>query len=250
MKLKLDENGNVVVQDGKPVYIQDDGKEVAFDAPQTVATITRLNGEAKTNRERYETAEAALKVFDGISDPVAAKKALDTVKNLDEKKLIDAGERDTAVAQAVKAVEDKYAPIIQQRDELQTHLNSELIGGGFSRSSYIQKNISVPADMLQAQFGGNFKIEDGVVVAYSQDGQKIYSKARPGELADFDEALEALVDGYQYKDSILKGNQSGGGGFQGGGQGGSGLKRGEMDAKAKADYIRTHGQESYLKLEK
>lgn len=27
MKLKLDENGNVVVQDGKPVYVYDDGKE-------------------------------------------------------------------------------------------------------------------------------------------------------------------------------------------------------------------------------
>lgn len=32
MKLKLDENGYVVVQDGKPVYVHDDGKEVAFDA--------------------------------------------------------------------------------------------------------------------------------------------------------------------------------------------------------------------------
>ena len=29
MKLKLDENGHVVVQDGKPVYVHDDGKEVA-----------------------------------------------------------------------------------------------------------------------------------------------------------------------------------------------------------------------------
>ena len=50
MKLKLDEQGHVVLQDGKPVYIHDDGKEVAFDAPATVATITRLNGEAKVQR--------------------------------------------------------------------------------------------------------------------------------------------------------------------------------------------------------
>lgn len=47
MKLKLDENGYVVVQDGKPVYVHDDGKEVAFDAPQTVQKISTLNGEAK-----------------------------------------------------------------------------------------------------------------------------------------------------------------------------------------------------------
>jgi len=32
MKLKLDVNGHIVVQDGKPVYVKDDGQGVAFDA--------------------------------------------------------------------------------------------------------------------------------------------------------------------------------------------------------------------------
>lgn len=72
--------------------------------------------------------------------------------------------------------------------------------------------------MIQATFGNNFKIEDGKVVAYGIDGQKIYSRTKHGEVADFDEALETLVGGYQHKDSILKGNQSTGGGY--GGQGG------------------------------
>ena len=52
MKLKIDEEGHVVVVDGKPVYVSDDGKDIAFDAQGTVATISRLNAEAKTNRER------------------------------------------------------------------------------------------------------------------------------------------------------------------------------------------------------
>ena len=39
MKLKFDEQGHVVVQDGKPVYVHDDGKEVPFDAPQALAKI-------------------------------------------------------------------------------------------------------------------------------------------------------------------------------------------------------------------
>lgn len=64
MKLKLDEQGHAVLQDGKPVYVHDDGKEVAFDAPATVATITRLNGEAKVHREGKEAAEKALKAFE------------------------------------------------------------------------------------------------------------------------------------------------------------------------------------------
>ncbi len=211
-----------VNEQGLPIYVHDDGKEVAHDAAQTVATISRLNGEAKTNRERYEKAESTLKAFEGIEDPVAAKKALETLKNFDDKKLVDAGEVEKVKAEAIKAVEDKYAPIVQERDAFQAQLHNELIGGGFARSKYIQDNISVPADMIQAQFGKNFKIEEGKVVAYGTDGQKIYSRSRPGEVAEFDEALESLVGGYQYKDSILKGGQGSGGGFQGnGGQGGA-----------------------------
>ncbi len=71
----------------------------------------------------------------------------------------------------------KYAPIVQERDAYQTQLHNELIGGGFARSKFIQENVSVPADMIQAQFGKNFKIEDGKVVAVGADGQKIFSRA-------------------------------------------------------------------------
>ncbi|MEK5788873.1 DUF6651 domain-containing protein [Acinetobacter johnsonii] len=227
MKLKLDENGHVVVQDGKPVYVHDDGKEVAFDAPQTVATITRLNGEAKTHREAKEQFEAQVKAFEGL-DPVKVKEALGIVQNLDAKKLVDAGEVDKVKAEITDALKKTYEPQIQQltteRDAVQQQLHSELIGGGFARSKYIQDNIAVPVDMIQATFGKNFQIENGKVVAVGADGQKIYSRTRPGEIADFDEALETLVGGYQYKDSILKGSQSQGGGFQGGGGSKSGPK--------------------------
>lgn len=213
-----------VNEQGQPLYIHDDGKEVAHDAPQTVATISRLNGEARTNRERYEAAETSLKAFEGIEDPTAAKKALETLKNFDDKKLVDAGEIEKVKAEAIKAVEDKYAPIVQERDAFQSQLHNELIGGGFARSKFIQDNIAVPVDMIQATFGKSFQIEGGKVVAVGADGQKIYSRARPGEVADFDEALETLVGGYQHKDSILKGGQGSGGGFQGGGGNKSGPK--------------------------
>ncbi|MDQ9022837.1 hypothetical protein RFI02_17160 [Acinetobacter sichuanensis] len=239
-----------VNEQGLPLYIHDDGKEVAHDAAQTVATITRLNSEAKSNRERYEKAETALTTFAGIEDPVAAKKAVETLKNFDDKKLVDAGEVEKVKAEAIKAVEEKYAPIVQERDALQNQLHGELIGGGFARSQMIKDKISVPADMVQAQFGRNFKVENGKVVAYDNHGQQIYSHSRPGELADFDEALDQLIDGYQYKDHILKGGQGSGGNFQGNTNTNTGLKRSQMDAKAKSDFIQTHGQAAYLKLEK
>lgn len=209
---------------GLPVYVHDDGKEVGFDAGSAMQKISTLNAEAKTHREAKEKAESTLKAFEGIEDPVAAKKALETLKNFDDKKLVDAGEVEKIKLEAIKAVEEKYAPIVQERDAFQSQLHNELIGGGFACSKFIQDNIAVPVDMIQATFGKNFQIENGKVVAVGADGQKIYSRTRPGEIADFDEALETLVGGYQYKDSILKGSQSQGGGFQGGGGNKSGPK--------------------------
>jgi hypothetical protein len=209
------------VQDGKPVFVID-GREVAFDAPGTVTKIGQLNGEAKAHRERAEKAEGSLKAFEGISDPAAAKKALETLKNLDDKRLVDAGEVEKVKAEAIKAVEEKYAPIVEQAKRLEGELYGEKIGGSFARSKFIAEKIAVPADIVQSRFGQNFRIEDGKITAYDQSGNKLYSKANPGNPADFEEALELLIDAYPYKEHILKGTGGTGGGARGStGTGGS-----------------------------
>jgi hypothetical protein len=239
MKLKLDADGHVVVQDGKPVYVYDDGKEVAFDAPATAAKITQLNSEAKGHRERAEAAEKGLKAFEGIEDAAAARKALETIKNLDQKKLVDAGEIEKVKSEAIKAVEDKYAPLLAERDKLQSELYGEKVGGSFARSKLIADKLAIPSDLVQAKFGGAFKVEDGKVVAYGQDGNKIFSRERPGEVANFDEALEFLIDQYPHRDSILKGSGATGTGSKGAGAGGAGgsktLNRAAFEALSPAD---------------
>jgi hypothetical protein len=234
MKLKLDDQGNAVLQDGKPVYVHDDGKELAFDAPGTVATITRLNAEAKTHREGKEAAEKALKAFDGIEDGAAARKALELVANLDQKKLVDAGEIDKVKEEIGKAYKTQLDEANTKATAFEKQLYEEKIGGAFSRSKFIDDKLAIPADLVQARFGTAFKIEDGKTVAFDQHGQKIFSRARPGELADFDEALETLVEQYPHRDHILKGNGANGGGApNGGGNGGNGkktLSRSQFDA--------------------
>jgi hypothetical protein len=237
MKLKLTPEGHAVVQDGKPVYVHDDGKEVAFDAAGTVATISRLNSEAKGHRERAEAAEAALKPFAGIEDAAKARKALELVANLDAKKLVDAGERDKAIEQAIKAVEDRFAPIVKSKEALESQLHAHMVGGAFSRSKYIADKFATegPAgvEIAQALFGKQLKVEDGKVVAYDANGAKIYSRARPGELADADEAIEQLVESHPYKAHLIKGSgASGGGAANGAGPGGngfSGQQKGKLD---------------------
>ena len=222
MRLKLDDQNQVVVQDGKPVYVGDDGKEIAFDYPGTLATISRLNSEAKGHREEKEAAHALLKNFEGIDDPAKALKALEIVKNLDDKKLIEAGEVDkvrqeaaSAYEEKLKSVEKKYAPVIKERDEYKDSLFKEIVGGAFNRSKFISEKLAIPADLAQAKFGNSFIIEDGKVVGKNAAGERIFSRSRPGEVANFDEAFEIMVDDYPYRDSILKGSGASGSGAGG-----------------------------------
>jgi hypothetical protein len=214
MKLKLNETGGVVLNDGKPVYIDDAGKEVAYDAPAMHATIGRLNAEARGHREAKEAAEAQVKAFEGI-DPAAARKALDITRNLDAKQLIDAGKVEEITAAAIKSVQDKYKPDIEERDRLKNELYAEKIGGNFARSKFIAEKLAIPADMAQAHFGRHFTLKDGKVVAADASGNTIYSDVNPGSVAEFDEALEKLVNGYSNRDRILKGSGHNGSGASG-----------------------------------
>lgn len=228
MPFKYDATGAIVLAevDGKklPVFISADGKESPFDADSTVATISRLNGEAKTHREGKEAAEAALKPFKdaGLTDAAAAAKALATVKNLDDKKLVDAGEVERVKAEAIKSVRAEFEPVLAERDTLKGELYAEKIGGAFARSKFISEKVAIPADLMQASFGKHFSIEGGKVVAKDASGNPLFSRTRHGEPADFEEGLEMLVDAYAHKASILKGTGASGGGASGGGQGGGG----------------------------
>ena len=251
MKLKLDDKGAVVVQDGKPVYVEEDGKETPFDAPATRATIARISREAKEFREAKEGLEAKFKEFEGIEDPERARKALETIKNLDDKKLIDAGEVEkvkleakTAFDEQIKQQERKYKPLVEdltkERDSFKDQLHHEKLSTAFSRSKFIQDKLAIPVDLAQARFGASFNIEDGKIRAKDGSGNLVYSRARPGEVADFDEAFEILVDAYPYRDSILKGS-----GASGGGAGGSGgntggkrqMNRATFDALSPAEKV-------------
>lgn len=231
MPFKYDDQGNLVTQDvaGKklPVFIHADGKETGFDADGTIATISRLNGEAKTHREGKEAAEAALKPFKdaGITDAAAAVQALKTVKNLDDKKLIDAGEVEKIREAAIDSVRKEYEPFKTKATELEQQLYGEKIGGAFARSKFISEKVAIPADMVQAAFGGRFKVQDGKTIALDSNGQQIFSRVKHGEPADFEEALEIMIDQYPNKAAILKGSGASGGGASGGGQGGGGGKK-------------------------
>lgn len=134
------------------------------------------------------------------------------LSKIDQKKLIDAGQVDCVKAEITKNFQQQLDEEKQRSQMLETQLYDSMIGGSFAGSKYIADKIAIPADLLQARFGQAFKVEEGKIVAYDASGNKIYSRAKPGELAQFDEALEFLVENYPQKDYILKASGNNGGG--------------------------------------
>jgi prepilin-type processing-associated H-X9-DG protein len=208
---------------GLPIYVHDDGKEFGHDAPAANARIAALNAESAERRTKLTEAEAKLKGFEGIEDAEAAKKALETLANIDAGKLLEAGKveeikkaaRDAAEAQmadAAKKSQTRIAELEGQVTGLNATLDNEVIGGSFGRSKFIAEKSAIPADFVQARFGTAFKREEGKIVGYYPSGEKIFSRSKMGELADFDEAIELLIDQHPDKANILKGDGHSGGG--------------------------------------
>jgi hypothetical protein len=214
------------ISDGKPVFVHDDGKEIAFDGPAAMDRIKSLNGEAKSHREAKEAAETKLKVFEGLDDVEAARKALQTVANLKDKQLVEAGEVEKIKAGAIAAVEEKFKGVVNERDALKGErdkIKNDLDGlvrsNAFQGSKFVADKVAVPVHMLEKTFGDRFKVEDGKLVPYDAKGEKLFSRVKPGELAGFDEALEITIAADPFKDNILKGTNGGGGARSGGGGG-------------------------------
>lgn len=228
MKLKLDESGNVVLSDGKPVYVHDDGKEIPFDVPQAFAKIKELNAESKKWREQFEDAKKKVDMI-GDMDIEKAKIAMELADKIETKKLIDSGELDKATAEMAKAMTAKTEEITrsmqakldsvqQERDELKTSFHSETLKSRFSTSEFLKKQTFLTPAVAMKQWESNLKMENGKIVPYDKDGNKIYSRKNAGELAEFDEAVEVLFDGWEEKSHYRRGSDSTGPGFTPGGQ--------------------------------
>lgn len=216
---KTDADGKLELKDGNPVYVDSSGKEMIVE----MGTISRLNGEAKTHREAKEAAEAKLKAFEGL-DASAAREAMEKLKNIDQKKLIDAGEVEKVRTQ----IQGEFTKQLEEKDTalkgLQGQIDNMHINAVFANSEFVRESIAVPLDMFEASFRNNFKVEDGKVVAYGKDGNKLLSKTRAGEYATPDEALHLLVEQHPQKDVILKADLGKGTGSNGnGGNRGNGL---------------------------
>lgn len=234
MKLKMDESGKPVLDGELPVFVDEQGQEQALNVADLVAKVNVFSRDLDSLRKRAKQAEDKLAGYNGF-DVDAARKALETVQKLDEKKLIDAGEVD----KVKRGVIDSYEPKLAERDKKIEELNGSIrklsVSSKIAASEYIKKNLLIPPDMFEARFGSHFHVEDeGRVVVRDFHGNPIMSRRNPGEYADPDEAIEQLINAYPARDSILRSSGAKGSGAQsgdGGQNGGGGSVRRKSDLK-------------------
>lgn len=224
---KKDADGKIEVDAaGNPIWIDANGGERAMNGD----TITTLNAEAKTLRTAKEAAEAKLKDFEGL-DPTVARKAVDDIKKIDSKKLIDAGEVD----KVRKEISDQFTAQLAEKDKalqgVQSAYDAERINNLFAASDFIRDKVAMPRDFFEAAFKQNFKIEDGKVVAYDKSGNRLLSEKNAGDYADPQEAIELLVMKHPQKDAILKADIG-----TGTGNNGNGGNRGGKPSMARSEF--------------
>lgn len=247
-KLKVDADGKPVLDaNGAAIYIKPDGTEYIADMAQMVGKIADLGREAADNRKAAETAAAALKPFTdaGITDAKAAKAALDTVKDIKDGDLINKGKLEEVRTEIKTAFTKDIADRDARIADLDGRYKNTMLSAAFNGSGFVKDKLILTPDLVTTLFRDRFKVgDDGKIMAVASDGKStVYSIKKPGEPAEFDEALEIIVSQHPGKDNIMKGaNNGGSGGTTPGGSNNGGkriVKRSEFDAMQPIDQGKT-----------
>jgi len=238
-ELVINDDGTVKLEEGKPVYKDKDGKEIAVDVPQMYQKIIDLGKENKGHRETNDAFVTKFKLFDGIEDiqeyKERADKAIEAVTNFDEKDWLKADKVDSMKKQMKEAHEKEITQMTESFTRKEIDFQSKfvkkdeqirklMISAEFAKSpSFSGENpkTTLSPDFAESFFGKQFKIEEQengelATRAYYSNGDLIYSRANPGEPADFAEGMEEIWDKYPGKQKYIRTKQGSGGGGGGG----------------------------------
>jgi hypothetical protein len=204
-----------------------------IDVPSLYKKIQAVNNESASRKREIAEIKGKLGVLEGIENPeewmTDAKKAIETVQNLDDKKLIDADKVDELKKQIKEAYDGKLNAFeTTKATELKalgdTILDKDskiynlLVSSNFTTSSFFSgkdpKTVLLP-EIAESYFGKHFKVEEGddgeLCVAGYIGADRIPSRNNPGENANFEEAIAEIIDQYPMKDRILRAGSSGSG---------------------------------------
>jgi len=238
---KIEQEGIVVGiatnEKGLPIMVDDEGVETGIDAIHLLGKVPALQEEAKGHRLKAKEIQDEFDVFKerftGIEDPAKAIEALTRVQDIEGQNLIDANDAETLRKQLQDAHDEQFAGVKKTYDAKITELNDvigvqqgdifeALVLQKFNNSAWFSgeapKTYLFP-EVAKDHFGRHFKVEKNsngksAVVGYNiggeNDGQKIFSIERPGELAGFDEAIGIIIGKHPQRSVLMRASFGGG----------------------------------------
>lgn len=258
LKFYTDEKGVLQMKDGLPIVELEDGTKQEMDVFGTMESLTKKLKASEDEKQRHytdkRTLQEQLENFKGI-DPKKAKEALKVIKNLDDKKLLDAdgieAVKKELTMDMTKAFDEKEKSLKSAFDEERQAWQGErtmheslirhlVIDNRFAMDPHFsgqKPKTNLPPSMAAKIFGDNFdvKMVDGkaICVAKHNDGKPVMSKVKIGDPADFSEAIGILIDEHPDKTAILDVGPGGGPGARGNVGGAEGKKFENMTSKEK-----------------
>lgn len=241
----------------KSLYAEKDGRFVLDVEPVDGFALEDVNGlktalgKERTTREKLE--KDVIKYKD--LDPDKARAAL---TELEELKQIDPAKEADKIAntkfEAAKAqLLEKHTGEITSRDERIGHLTKtveSLMVDQVATSALAEAKGSVDLLLPHVRAHTRVKEADGkfVVEVIDADGNIKIADSK-GTPMDIKGLIAEMKSSEKFGRAFEGSGQSGSGKQPGNGSGGSGqFKRSQMTNAQKADYIREHGQEAFLKL--
>lgn len=165
MKPKLDGTGNIVLENGMPVYLNHDGNEIVVDVAKLFSKISDLNNESMKHRLAYNEAKTQI---EDLKKSRQNDTELTSLKEKVRSLMIDNGLMESS------SIKNTVLPV---------SVAKKYFGDAFK---IVEKD-------------GEFHL-----VAHGKDGNPIYSKENTERYASFDEAISILIDSDPTKDTLLK----------------------------------------------
>jgi len=230
LTLKKDDEDNLVLSEtGYPIWVDQDGEERMYDVEKLLKEKQAANSESAGRRKRIEDLESQIHELQGKYEGIdvdEAKRALDTLQNIDQQKLMDTEGVESVKRQMKEAFEtektkerDTWEKQVKEREEalnLKTNqIRNLLVRNAFTSSEFLREKTLLIPEMAYSYFGNYFEVKEinGVPTAIGRmNGEDILSKRNPGEIADPEEAIEIIIDRFPAKERILKGNVQAGSG--------------------------------------
>lgn len=231
VKIKQDDTGNVILEDGLPVFEFDDGSSSVLDVIGAFKGFETKEANFNEERDRHtkntKKLKDELKKFKGV-DIEKYNEGMEKIKAIADQKLLDESGAEalkknmrSIFDEELQGVHNQYKKTLDEKDTSINDLNSIVydlaIKNEFATDPHFSGDTPLtiyPPEDAAKIYGGNFKTEiNGTtlkVIAVDDKGTQILSKKNHGEPASFTEAMSQIIESQAKTKPILRNAKTGG----------------------------------------